>query len=157
MPGVDQVWGGTHDMMLAEVSDKIVLPPHALIAGLVVGVATYAIGNALSRIRWWIAVIPVALSVAASIVFLYIMDDEPTFHAVVVLERGARHYVYIRVAYACGYLPCIALLCFTCNARRRKVETLLGLCTHCRYSLVGLSTLACPECGKPTTTANSNS
>lgn len=135
---------GECPLLIAEVSDKIFMPPDLFVGGLFVGLVTFLLGMPLARKRWWLALIPIALSLFPAIALL---GEDANLVTAIVREEGRWHFVKTHAAYAAGFLPWVGLMCIAYRANRRHVRAMGHLCQGCGYSLSGLPTPTCPECG----------
>jgi hypothetical protein len=83
-------------MVLAEISDKVLLPSHALFAGVFVAFALFLTGASLSRrnIAW--LVIPLLL---AGLVGWTLTAEDVTLRHVVEAELGPDHLLNVRINY----------------------------------------------------------
>lgn len=132
--------------VIGEIAGMITQPPEAIVVGAIVGCLLVVVGSCLARIRWWLALLPISLSLhPAWYYFVGIYDS--TLHAYVVKECGEWYYLKVRVAFAVPYAFSLTLLGTVCFLfRQGQFRSRHGLCMDCGYDL-SATPERCPECG----------
>ena len=128
-------------LVLAEISDKVGSPVAIFAASLVFA----SVGFALSRLRWWLAVLLVPVLVLWNIGVCHEWQ-EPVYGQLLIKELG---YGRLALDLIAMNGP-TALVCWAV-ARNRKGQmeanrARLSLCKTCAYPTVGVD--RCPECGR---------
>lgn len=133
-------------MFLAEVSDKIWLWEEAAFFGAVLGLLTLVLVWMSAAIRWWVALVPLALSFALACFMMSIRDDT-AFEQAVIREQGPLHYVRVTSAFFVAYFVTLSPAIWVLRAARGVERRVDGRCAACSYELAGLPGAICPECG----------
>ncbi len=129
---------------LAEISDKYPSFTQILFCGCLLAVATILITR--GRRLWWVFLVPLG---AVVVLGNYIAFDEIRNPYVASAFHSEMGYAWIAACFLAWNLPLLVLpvRMLIRHCLRRPDKAFEPLCSRCGYSLIGIPSGRCPECG----------